>query len=84
MRDAIVAAVRTALQSAVAAGLAWLGGAVGVDVPEEYVTLTVLLLLGVVVLVLNWLGERFPLVNSVLSLGMSSSTPSYEPKHLSP
>lgn len=82
MRDQIIAAVRTTMQGVVtvaaASVSAWLLTKFGIDVDlTTVVPLVVVIALGVVTFVLNWLQERFPVIGKILSLGMSASGPSY-------
>lgn len=77
MRDILTAGVRTAVQVAVAAIVATLAN-LGLDV--DGVALEALLFsvaTGLVTIVLNWLQTKLPWLGTVLSLGLSKSTPSY-------
>lgn len=77
MRDMIIAGVRTAVQVGVAAAVAW-AAKLGLDV--DGVALEAFLFsvtTGVVTIILNWLQAKFPFLGNLLSLGLSSNTPSY-------
>ena len=76
MSDAIIAAVRTAVQAGVTFLAAWLlARGIVLDPAIEAALMTVAI--GAVTLILNKLQERFPLLGQLLSLGMSKSTPTY-------
>ena len=77
MRDHVIAAVRTAVAAAVTGIVAWLAG-VGIDLdPSALEAVLGALAVGVVNLVLNWLAQRWPILASIMSLGMSKNTPTY-------
>ena len=84
MRDVITSGVKTAVQVAVSAAfvwaapvLDWLAG-VGVEVDRSAVeAVAFAVVTGLVTSVLNWAGRRWPVVNLVLSLGMTRGGPSY-------
>lgn len=81
MRDIIVAGIRSAVQFVVAALVAALAGA-GVELAADVETALVAGLFGVLVALLNWLGIKFPIINTLMSFGLSPSAPAYQPKHL--
>jgi uncharacterized membrane protein (DUF441 family) len=77
MRDLITSGVKTAVQVAVAAVVAWLTK-VGIDVDSvalEAVLFSVAT--GVVAVALNWVSVKLPVVGRILSLGLAKSGPSY-------
>src|SRR5690606_32129751 len=77
MRDHVIAAVRTAVAAAVTGIVAWLAG-VGINLdPSALEAVLGALAVGVVNLVLNWLAQRWPILASIMSLGMSKNTPTY-------
>lgn len=80
MRNLIISGVKTAVQVGVAALIAWLAS-YGIDVAgEAAVALEAGLFAvaaGVVAVLLNWAGERFPIVNRIISLGISNQTANY-------
>ena len=77
MRNLIVAAVRTAVVSAVTLIVAYLAG-IGIEVDSQALELALTgLAIGVVNLALNWLQTRLPWLGSIMSLGLSRETPSY-------
>ena len=78
----VIAAIRTAVQAlvggAVAAAAGWLGGKLGIEIDTAAITeVIVLVIIGLVTWGLNALGERFPVINRIISLGASPATPSY-------
>lgn len=77
MRDVITAGVRTAVQVAVAAIVAW---ALKLGIEVDSVALEAALFsvaTGLVTVGLNLLQQKLPWLGSVLSLGLSRSTPTY-------
>jgi hypothetical protein len=73
----ITAGVRTAVQVAVAAVVAW---ALNLGLNIDAVALEAVLFsiaTGAVTIVLNWLSEKIPFLGQILSLGLSKSTPTY-------
>lgn len=80
MRNLIISGVKTAVQVGVAALVAWLAS-LGVDVAGEAAEALEAGLfavsVGVVAVVLNWAGERWPIVNRLISLGISNQTANY-------
>ncbi len=77
MRDLITSGVKTAVQVGVTAAVAW-AASVGINVDSvvlEAATFSVAV--GVVTVGLNWLSAKWPTVGKILSLGLTSSTPSY-------
>lgn len=77
MRDLLTAGVRTAVQAGVAAAVGWLAK-VGIDVDAQAFEAVVFALAsGVVAILLNWLGSKFPVVNRITSLGLSTSSANY-------
>lgn len=82
MRDQLIASIRTTMQGLVTAGLAWLSAWLlsrfGIDVDlSGVVPAVVAIAIGFVTFALNWLQKKVPLIGRILSLGLSSSTPSY-------
>lgn len=76
MSDAIIAAVRTAVQAGITFLAAWLlARGIVLDPTVEAALMTVAI--GVVTFLLNKVQERWPWVAQILSLGMSKSTPTY-------
>lgn len=77
MRDMIIAGVRTAVQVGVAAVIAWAAN-LGLDVDGAALEAFLFsVAVGLVTVVLNWLQAKFPFLGNILSLGLSSRTPSY-------
>ena len=77
MRDAIIAAVRTAVQVGVASVVAWLA-AKGIEVDSALLEGAAFsIVAGVVTFALNQLQAKVPFVGTVLSFGLSKSTPTY-------
>ena len=77
MSDAIIAAVRTAVQAGITFLGAWLlARGIVLDPAIEAALMTIAI--GAVTLILNKLQERFPWLGQILSLGMSSNGPSYK------
>jgi hypothetical protein len=78
MKDYITAAIRTAVQGAVTAGVVWLASK-GVTLDETALqAAAVTITLGGVTFGLNWLEGKFPVLTKILSLGSSSSGPVYD------
>lgn len=77
IRDLITAGVKTGVQVAVAAGVAWLLN-LGIEVDAVAVETAVFAVVtGAVTMVLNALGSKFPIVNTILSFGLSGNSASY-------
>lgn len=79
MRDLITAGIKTAVQLAVSAFVAWLLN-FGIDIGGQAEALSTALFAvatGVVAAILNWLGQKFPIINKIVSLGLSSSSATY-------
>lgn len=76
MRDSVIAAVRTAVQSGITLGVIWLT-ARGIEVDPAVEAGLLAIAIGLVTLALNELQERVPFVGKLLSLGITSNTPSY-------
>jgi hypothetical protein len=76
MTGQFVAAVRTVVQAAIGGVIAWAAGK-GIEIPAEAVEVVTLLLIGLVTFGLNKVGERWPVVNQIVSLGLSSHSPTY-------
>lgn len=83
-----IAVIRTMVQSLLALGLATAVGtqivdglqSIGIPFNETVIVETVaVFLLGLVVLVVNWLGPKFAWINKVMSLGLSRTSPAYVP-----
>ena len=79
----IVAAVRSVIQALVAlvvvAVANYLATELGVVIEAEAITQTIsVAVFGVVVLGVNWLGATFPVVNSLFSLGLSTTPATFE------
>lgn len=78
MSNAIIAAVRTAVQAGLTFGVAWLV-AKGINADYAQIEAVVMpIAIGAVTLLLNKLQEKFPWVGQILSLGMTSNTPTYK------
>ncbi len=78
MRDMIIAGVRTAVQVAVAAIVAW---ALNLGLNIDAVALEAALfsvVTGVVTIGLNWLSAKVPFIGSILSLGGVLPNPTYQ------
>ena len=78
MRDMIIAGVRTAVQVGVAATVAW-AAKLGLDI--DSVALEAFLFsvtTGVITIALNWLQAKLPWLGTILSFGLSGSTPTYQ------
>lgn len=82
VRDALIATLRTVVQGVIAGLAIWLGRTLGIEIPEDWVLTTTLLVLGLVVFLLNEAGQRWPWINRLLSLGLSPTPPAYEGKHV--
>ena len=81
--NSMIAAVRSVIQALVAivvvAVANYLAVELGVVIETEAITQAISVgVFGLVVLGVNWLGGQFPLVNTLVSLGLNTSTPSYE------
>lgn len=79
MKDLITSGTKTAVQLGVAAFVAWLLQ-LGIDVGAQSQALETgafAIATGVVGGLLNWLGRKFPIVNKIVSLGLSNSSASY-------
>jgi len=77
MRDLITSGVKTAVQVGVAATVAWAAN-VGIDVDSVALeAATFSIATGLVAFGLNWLSVRWPVVGTVLSLGLAKNTASY-------
>ncbi len=83
MSNPIVAAIRSGIQAGVAIAVVAIGNVVltylGVTIDVEGIseTLSVATFTGLVWL-FNVAGARFPIINTVLSLGFGATAPSYE------
>jgi hypothetical protein len=76
LRDSIIAAVRTTVQTAIGTGVAYLA-AQGITVDPAVESAALVVIVGLVTLGLNELQKRVPFVGKLLSVGLSESTPSY-------
>ncbi len=77
MRDLITSGIKTAVQVAVAAAVAW-GAQLGFDIDSVALEAGMFsVVTGLVAFALNWLSVRWPIVGRVLSFGLTSGTPSY-------
>lgn len=80
MRNLITSGVKTAVQVGVAALVAWLAS-LGVDVAGEAAQALEAGLFavatGIVAVLLNWAGNRWPIINRIISLGISGQTANY-------
>jgi hypothetical protein len=79
MRNLITSGVKTAVQVGVAALITWLAS-LGIDLGEMELALeaTVFAVVsGLVAVALNWIGQKVPLVNRLLSLGLTDNTVNY-------
>lgn len=77
MRDLITSGVKTAVQVAVAATVAW-AAQLGFDIDAVALEAALFALVaGLVAVALNALAVKWPLIGRVLSFGLTSSTPSY-------
>ena len=79
----IVAAVRSVIQALVAlivvAVANYLAVELGVVIEAEAITQTIsVAVFGIVVLGVNWLGAQFPFVNTLFSLGLSTTPATFE------
>jgi hypothetical protein len=86
MSPKIVAGIRTFVQVLVSGWIvalgAWLAAKFGIQidvgaVTEAVVNFVLAVIVGVVTWFLNWLGEKFPVLNRIFSLGASRSGPTY-------
>ena len=83
MSNPIVAAVRTVIQALVALVVVAVANYVlvelGVTIDAEAITETIsLFAFGLIVWAFNALGAQFPIVNTVLSLGLSTTPAAFE------
>ncbi len=77
MRDLITSGVKTAVQVAVAGFGVWaIGRGIEFDIAAVETGVQAVTT-GVVAFGLNWAGNRFPIVNTILSFGLASNSPSY-------
>ena len=77
MRDLITSGVKTSIQVAVAALAAW-AASLGFDIHSVALEAGLFSIsTGVVAVVLNAVGQKFPIVNTILSLGLASNSPTY-------
>ncbi len=81
--NSMIAAVRSVIQALVAivvvAVANYLAVELGVVIETEAITQAISVgVFGAVVLGVNWLGGQVPFVNTLVSLGLNTSTPSYE------
>lgn len=77
MRDVLTAGVRTGIQVAVAAIVAWLTQR-GIEVDEQALEIALFsVATGVITMLLNVAQAKFPILGVILSLGLSKSTPTY-------
>ena len=77
MRDLVTAGVRTTVQVIVAAVVAWLLR-LGIEVDAQALEgVLFAVATGLVSFLLNWLGRKFPIVNKIISLGLSGGGPGY-------
>lgn len=79
IRQAVISAVKTGVQVGVAALVAYLLS-LGIDIGEAAAYLETgifMLLSALVAFVFNKLGQRFPALNRVFSLGLTNSPPTY-------
>ncbi len=78
MRDLITSGVKTAVQVGVAAAVAWAAN-LGIDVDSVALEAAMFsIAVGGVAFVLNWAGQRFPIINTILSFGLASNSPTYK------
>ena len=83
MSNPIVAAVRSMIQAGVAIAVVAVGNVVltylGVEIDAKAITETLsVAAFGALVWLFNAAGARFPIINTILSLGFGASAPSYE------
>ncbi len=77
MRDLITSGVKTAVQVGVASVIAYLANK-GIEVDSVALEAAVFsIATGLIAFGLNWAGNRFPIVNTILSFGLASNSPSY-------
>lgn len=80
MRDLITSGVKTAVQIGVAAAISWLAS-IGIEVAGDAAvalqTAVFAVATGAVAAILNALGKRFPIVNKIVSLGLSETSATY-------
>lgn len=81
MRNLIISGVKTAVQVVIAALIAWLAS-VGIDISDQAAqaleTGVFAVATGVIALALNWAGQKWPIVNRIISLGISNQTATYQ------
>lgn len=78
MSNAVIAAVRTAVQAGVAYLVAWLT-ARGIEVDSALLEGAAMsVAIGAVTLLLNKAQVRWPILGTILSFGLSKATPTYE------
>ncbi len=78
MRDLITSGVKTAVQVAVAATVAW-ATQLGFDIDSVALEAGLFsVATGVVAFALNWLADRWPIVGQVLSFGLTNTGPTYK------
>ncbi len=77
MRDLITSGVKTAVQVGVASVIAYLANK-GIEVDSVALEAAVFsIATGFIAFGLNWAGNRFPIVNTILSFGLASHSPRY-------
>ena len=77
MRNLIISGVKTAVQVAVAALVAW-ATQLGIDLDTAALEVALFsVVTGAVTIALNWLSAKWPIVGKVLSFGLTSGTASY-------
>ena len=80
MRDLITSGVKTGVQLGVASVVAWLLQ-FGIDIGGQAQALENTLFIiftAVITMLLNWLGKKVPIINKIVSLGLSGNTVSYQ------
>ncbi len=77
MRDLITSGVKTAVQVAVAATVAW-AFSLGIDLDSAALEAVLFpFVTGLVAFGLNWLTVKWPIVGQVLSFGLTKTGPTY-------
>jgi hypothetical protein len=77
VRDVITSGVKTGVQYAVATFVGWVAG-FGIKFDDEALAVAAgSLALGVTAAVLNAAGKKWPVVNTILSLGLSKGSARY-------
>lgn len=79
IRDTLIAGVKTAVQVGVAAALAWLLGQ-GIDLGEHAIAIesaVFAIATGLVSILLNKLGDVFPVIHRVMSFNLTNASPEY-------